>query len=74
MANSDFGLAYEGAFKAVIAASPNKDKIEFITERLEITAPTITDAMTTLASKDPNVFITMTGAAQCTADHQRGRQ
>jgi branched-chain amino acid transport system substrate-binding protein len=66
VANSDFGLAYEGAFKAVIAASPNKDKIEFITERLEITAPTITDAMTTLASKSPNIFITMTGAVQCT--------
>jgi branched-chain amino acid transport system substrate-binding protein len=66
VANSDFGAAYEGAFKAVIADSPNKDKIEFITEKLEITAPTITDPMTTLASKNPNVFITMTGAVQCT--------
>ncbi len=66
VANSDFGLAYEGAFKAVIASSPNKDKIEFVTEKLEITAPTITDAMTTLASQKPNVFVTMTGAVQCT--------
>jgi branched-chain amino acid transport system substrate-binding protein len=66
VANSDFGLAYEGAFKAVIASSTNKDKIDFVTEKLEITAPTVTDAMTTLASKKPNVFITMTGAVQCT--------
>ncbi|MPY92787.1 MAG: ABC transporter substrate-binding protein [Acidimicrobiia bacterium] len=66
VANSDFGLAYEGAFEAVIAESPNKDKIEFITEKLEITAPIVTDAMTTLASQDPDVFITMTGAVQCT--------
>jgi hypothetical protein len=65
VANSDFGLAYEGAFKSVVEASPNKDKIELIIERLEITAPTVTDPMTTLASKEPNVFITMTGGVQC---------
>jgi hypothetical protein len=66
VANSDFGLAYEGPFKALIASSPNKDKIDFFTEKLEITAPTVTDPMTTLASKKPNMFITMTGAVQCT--------
>ncbi len=65
VAASDFGASYESAFKAVIASSPNKDKIEFLTERVEITAPTVTDAMTTLASKNPDVFITMTGGVQC---------
>jgi branched-chain amino acid transport system substrate-binding protein len=66
VANSDFGAAYEGAFKSVVANSPNKDKIDLQLEKLEITAPVITDAMTTLASKNPDVFITMTGGVQCT--------
>ena len=65
VAASDFGAAYEGAMKAVIAGSKNKDKIEFYPERLDITAPTITDAMTNLFAKNPNVFITMTGATHC---------
>jgi branched-chain amino acid transport system substrate-binding protein len=65
VASSDFGAAYESSFKSVIAASPNKDKIEFFVERLEITSPTITDAMTNLNAKNPNVFITMTGATHC---------
>jgi branched-chain amino acid transport system substrate-binding protein len=65
VANSDFGATYESAFKAVLAESPNRDKIEFITERVEITAPNVTDPMTTLASRKPDVFITMTGGAQC---------
>jgi branched-chain amino acid transport system substrate-binding protein len=63
--NSDFGATYDSSFRAVIAQSPNKDKIEFVTEKLEITAPTVTDPMTTLASKNPDMFITMTGATQC---------
>jgi len=65
VAASDFGAAYESSFKAAIAGSKNKDKIELFTERLEITSPTITDAMTNLQSKNPNVFITMTGAGHC---------
>ena len=66
VANSDFGVTYENAFKLALADSPNKDNIEFVTERFEITAPTVTDPMTTLASKNPDVFITMTGGVQCT--------
>jgi branched-chain amino acid transport system substrate-binding protein len=65
IANSDFGKAYEHAFKAYINESPNKDKFELFTEVVEFQAPTVTDPMTTLASKDPDVFITMTGGAQC---------
>ncbi|MCC6438528.1 MAG: ABC transporter substrate-binding protein [Acidimicrobiales bacterium] len=65
VANSDFGKAYEGALEAYFEESPNKDKIEFITEVVEFQAPTVTDPMTTLASKNPEVFITMTGGAQC---------
>jgi len=65
VAASDFGAAYEGAMKSVIANSKNKDKIELVTERLDIASPTITDAMTNLFAKDPTVFITMTGAGHC---------
>ena len=66
VANSDFGATYENAFKLAIAQSPNKDKIEFLTEKFEITAPSVTDPMTTLAAKKPDMFITMTGGVQCT--------
>ena len=66
VANSDFGVIYENAFKEVVASSPNKDKINFISEKFEITAPTVIDPMTTLASKNPDMFITMTGGPQCT--------
>ena len=65
VANSEFGATYDSAFRAVVAQSPNKDKIEFITEKVEITAPTVIDPMTTLASKNPDMFITMTGATHC---------
>jgi hypothetical protein len=65
VANSEFGATYDSAFRAVLAESPNKDKIEFITEKVEITAPTVNDPMTTIASKNPDVFITMTGATHC---------
>ncbi len=65
VANSDFGATYDSAFRTVLANSPNKDKIEYVTEKVEITAPTVTDPMTTLASKNPDMFLTMTGATQC---------
>ncbi len=65
VANNDFGKAYENFFKAYLAESPNKDRFEFSSEVVEITAPTLTDPMTTLASKNPDVFITMTGGSQC---------
>ena len=66
VANSDFGLTYENAFKRLLDVSPTKDKIDFFTANFEITAPTVTDPMTTIASKNPEMFITMTGAVQCT--------
>lgn len=66
VANSDFGATYESSFRAVLAQSPHKDRIEFITEKVEITAPNVTDPMTTLAAKKPDVFLTMSGGAPCT--------
>ncbi len=63
---NDFGTVYENALRAFIAQSPRKDDIEFVTETLEPTAPTVKDQMTTLNSKDPDVFIAMTAGTSCT--------
>jgi branched-chain amino acid transport system substrate-binding protein len=64
--NNDFGKAYDGGFQAWLAQSPMKGDIEYESEVIEPTAPTITDAMTTLASKSPEVFIAMTAGTSCT--------
>ena len=64
--NNDFGKSYDAGFKAFMAQSANKANIEYITETIEPTAPTIKDPMTTLASKSPNVFIAMTAGTSCT--------
>ncbi|MGE0732242.1 MAG: ABC transporter substrate-binding protein [Acidimicrobiia bacterium] len=66
VANNDFGKSYDVGFRAWLEQSPIKDDIEYITETMEPTAPTITDPMTTLAASDPEVFIAMTFAAYCT--------
>ncbi len=65
--NNDFGKVYDAGFKAFIAQSATlKGKVEFFTEYIEPTAPSITDPMTTLASKKPDVFIAMTAGTSCT--------
>ena len=61
---NDFGKAYELGFNEFIKTS--KLKINFVFERIEPTAPTITNQMTTLASKNPDVFIAMTAGTSCT--------
>ena len=37
--NNDFGAAYDGGFRAWIAQSPLKDKVNYVTEKIEPTAP-----------------------------------
>jgi hypothetical protein len=64
--NNDFGAAYDGGIKAWLATSPIKDQVTYVTEKIEPTAPTITDAMTTLASKKPALFIAETAGTSCT--------
>jgi hypothetical protein len=64
--NNDFGAAYDGGFKAWIAQSKLKDSINYVTEKIEPTTPTITDAMTTLASKKPSLFLAETAGVTCT--------
>ena len=64
--NNDFGKAYDGGFKAWLAQTSIKADVEYVTEVIEPSAPTITDPMTTLASKNPEVFIAMTAGTSCT--------
>ncbi|MGD9752420.1 MAG: ABC transporter substrate-binding protein [Acidimicrobiia bacterium] len=63
--NNDFGKVYDQAFKAYLSTSANKDRITYVTEFIEPQAPTVTDAMTTLASKNPDVFIGMLTGTPC---------
>jgi len=74
VSNSDFGVAYDSFFKAYLEQSPHKDRFEYVSEVMEITAPTVTDPMTTLAAEQPDVFITMTGGAQCPQIIQQAAQ
>ncbi len=63
--NNDFGKAYEAGFKSYLAKSPNKDRIEYVSETIEPQAPTVTDAMTNLAAKKPEMFIQMLAGTPC---------
>jgi branched-chain amino acid transport system substrate-binding protein len=64
--NNDFGKSYDGGFKSFLDQSPVKDRINYVSETIEPQAPTITDAMTTLAANDPHVFIAMVAGTPCT--------
>jgi len=64
--NNDFGKAYDGGFKDWLAQSKVKDRINYVSETIEPSAPTITDPMTTLAAKNPQMFIAMTAGTSCT--------
>ncbi|MPY96011.1 MAG: ABC transporter substrate-binding protein, partial [Acidimicrobiia bacterium] len=62
---NDFGAAYESGFKAFLAQSPNADKIEYVTERVEPSAVNLKDPMTTIAAGEPDVFIGMLVGTPC---------
>lgn len=65
--NNDFGKLYSAAFKNAIAASPKlKDRVDFQVENIEAQAPTVIDPMTTLAAKNPDMWISMLAGVQCT--------
>jgi ABC-type branched-subunit amino acid transport system substrate-binding protein len=63
--NNDFGVSYDAGFKAYLAQSPNKDNINYVTERIEPQAPTVKDPMTNLASKNPSIFVAMVAGTPC---------
>ena len=62
--NNDFGKAYENGLRNYIAQSQHG--IELTVERIEPTAPTVTNEMTTLAAGDPDAFIVMATGVPCT--------
>jgi len=65
--NNDFGNVYDTGFKGAIANSPAlKDRVEYVSEKIEASAPTVTDPMTTLAAQSPAVFIAMVAGTSCT--------
>ncbi len=68
--NNDFGKSYIAAFNDYVATSPNKANIEIVSETIEPQAPTVTDPMTTIASKNPEIFISMTAGTPCTQSIQ----
>jgi branched-chain amino acid transport system substrate-binding protein len=65
--NNDFGKQYDSGFRAYVAQSAKlKDRVNYVYETIEASAPTITDPMTTLAAKNPDVFMIMTAGTTCT--------
>jgi branched-chain amino acid transport system substrate-binding protein len=65
--NNDFGKLYDSAFRDYVAQSSGlKDRVQYVSETIEASAPTVTDPMTTLAAEDPDVWITMLAGTQCT--------
>jgi ABC-type branched-subunit amino acid transport system substrate-binding protein len=64
--NNEFGKIYDTGFKAYLDSSANKGKIDYFSEAIDPQAPTITDPMTTLAAKKPDIFIDMVAGTFCT--------
>jgi branched-chain amino acid transport system substrate-binding protein len=65
--NNDFGKSYDASFRAALASSPAlKERVDYFNETIEASAPTVTDPMTTLAARSPDVWISMLAGAQCT--------
>jgi branched-chain amino acid transport system substrate-binding protein len=64
--NNEFGHIYDAGFKAYLDQSTNKAKINYVSEAVDPQAPTITDQMTTLGSKNPDFFIDMVAGTFCT--------
>lgn len=62
--DNDFGLAYEEGMADFADANPDVVS-EFIAVRHDPAAPTVTNEMRTIASEDPDVFISMTAGNPC---------
>ncbi|MPY91673.1 MAG: ABC transporter substrate-binding protein [Acidimicrobiia bacterium] len=65
--NNDFGKLYDVTFRAYLEQSDLlRDRVDYVSETVEATAPTVTDPMTSLAAENPDVYISMLGGAHCT--------
>jgi branched-chain amino acid transport system substrate-binding protein len=63
--NNDPGNIIMASFKSYLEQSPNADRYDFQSEKVELAAPNLTDPMTTLASTNPQFFFSFVGGAQC---------
>ena len=63
--NNDPGNIILASFKSYLDQSENADRYDLQSEKVELAAPTLTDPMTTLASKNPQFFVSFVGGAQC---------
>lgn len=63
--SNDFGTSFRDGFESFLSTSARGKDIEYTTQIVEPAAPTIKDAMTTLASGDPDVFIAAVAGAAC---------
>ena len=70
--NNDFGKIYDATFRDFLAESPNKDKIEYVTETIEPTAATVTNEMTTIAVEGTRRLHHDAGRYRLRADRRRG--
>ena len=65
--NNDFGKLYDASFKAYLAQSPElKDRIDYVTETIEASAPDGHRPDDHAGGEEPDVFITMIAGTQCT--------
>jgi branched-chain amino acid transport system substrate-binding protein len=67
--NNDFGKLYDASFKAYVSTSAKlKDRVDYFNETIEAAAPTVTDPMTTLSAKNPDVWISMLAGTQIVSE------
>jgi branched-chain amino acid transport system substrate-binding protein len=65
--NNDYGKSYDQSFRAALQSSPAlKDRVDYFNETIEASAPTVTDPVTNLAARSPDVWFSMLAGAQCT--------
>ncbi|MPY92589.1 MAG: ABC transporter substrate-binding protein [Acidimicrobiia bacterium] len=63
--DNDYGAVATGALDAYLKQSEHADRLELVSEKVDLAAPVVTDQMTTLASKDPDFLFVMVGGGQC---------
>ncbi len=63
--DNDYGKVATGALAAYLEQSDNADRLELVSEKIDLAAPIVKDQMTTLAAKEPDFLFVMVGGGQC---------
>jgi ABC-type branched-subunit amino acid transport system substrate-binding protein len=63
--NNDFGKVYDATFRQFLKDSPNGKNIEYFSETIEPAAVTVTNEMTTVTAKKPDIFLMMLAGTAC---------